>query len=42
LLVIAIGVCWQFAAASLLDNCKQGEGVGFDGLKICLVGEEEV
>ena len=42
LLVLAIVACWQFAAVTLLDQCKQGEGLGFDGLKICLVGEEEV
>jgi hypothetical protein len=40
LLVFAIGACWQIAAAPLLDNCKYDEGLGFDGLKICLVGEE--
>lgn len=38
LLVIAIDGGWLFA--SLLDQSKEGEGLGFDGLKICFVCEE--
>ena len=39
LLVIPNGAGWLFAV-SLLDKSKRGEGLGFDGLKICFVVEE--